>query len=229
MVGLLENDQRTSRKNIIRDDIEKSLSSEQLGAAATLVAQMMTLETDPEEITTWRHVQAGITQKQQSKRVKIALWVAGGVAVLIFIVANQDNRPAPTKAYNPTYTPPTTPTYTPPSNPPTPAPAQRTAPNPVTSVDGSEERPQAGNGLSLSRSNIRYCEFQGVRLEGMRPLINGQAEVTSFNSLIVDWNSRCSHYRYREIDKSAIDFEVTVRRSALEAEGRSIVMKWRNR
>jgi hypothetical protein len=87
-----------------------------------------------------------------------------------------------------------------------------------SSSNQSEDRPPIGTEITFTRANIRYCQFQGVRLEALRPLISSGSG-SAFNRLIDDWNSRCSRYRYRASDKSAVDSEVITHRSALQSEG----------
>ena len=49
-------------------------------------------------------------------------------------------------------------------------------------VDTSEAMPPVGSGLSLSRSNIRYCSYQGIRLEAARSMITTESQRQGFNT-----------------------------------------------
>jgi tetratricopeptide (TPR) repeat protein len=207
IVQMLERDQQASRKVIIETKLEGSLSAGHLAEAETLVGQLLALEQDEEKIAAIKVLQATISQRRRARNIKIGLWVAAGAVVLTFIVANQDNRPS--------YTPP--------------PPAPRSSPSQQTTIDVNEVRPPVGTGLNASRANIRYCQFQDVRLEALRPLIVSQSDVAVFNGLVNDWNSRCARYRYSQSDMSAVQAEVRARRATLEAEGRAIANTWRTR
>jgi hypothetical protein len=87
--------------------------------------------------------------------------------------------------------------------------------------------PAVGSGLALTRSNIRYCTFQRVRIEAARPAFGGVVQQQSFNAAIGDYNARCSDYRYRQSDKDAVDAELPPKRLSLEAEGRALADSWR--
>jgi hypothetical protein len=200
---LLENDERACTKNIIQADLEASLSAGQLSAAAEHVDKLLALEKDSDEQAALQKMRSAIAERRRSKNIKIGFWVAAGAVVLLLVVTNQDNRPS----YSP-------------SSP------QRTVDRP-SQVSLDEDRPPIGSGQTFSRANIRYCQFQGVRLEALRSMVMNNADVSRFNALINDLNARCGQYRYRPSDKSAVDTELVSRRAALEAEGRAIAYTWR--
>jgi hypothetical protein len=112
-----------------------------------------------------------------------------------------------------------------PSDFPGPPARQTSAP---ADAPASEERPAAGIGLEFSRANIRYCTFQQVRLEALGPVTEG-ADLVVFNALVEDWNARCARYRYRPVDKDAVDSEAAGRRALLEVEGRAFMNGWRRK
>jgi peptidoglycan hydrolase-like protein with peptidoglycan-binding domain len=89
---------------------------------------------------------------------------------------------------------------------------------------GEELRPAAGQ--QFAAAHVRYCLFQEVRLEAVRPLTDS-ADLALFNMLVSDWNSRCGRARYSASDKSVVDRELVDRRTVLEVEGRSLLMGWR--
>jgi peptidoglycan hydrolase-like protein with peptidoglycan-binding domain len=91
---------------------------------------------------------------------------------------------------------------------------------------GEELRPTANPKQPFTEANVRYCLFQEVRLEAVRPLTDS-ADLALFNMLVSDWNSRCGRARYSASDKSVVDRELVDRRTVLEVEGRSLLMGWR--
>ena len=91
---------------------------------------------------------------------------------------------------------------------------------------GEESRPTGGPKQQFTQANVRYCLFQEVRLEAVRPLTDS-ADLALFNMLVGDWNSQCGRARYSASDKSVVDRELVDRRTVLEVEGRSLLMGWR--
>tara|TARA_R110002096_G_scaffold175572_4_gene351405 strand:- start:5808 stop:7835 length:2028 start_codon:yes stop_codon:yes gene_type:complete len=102
---------------------------------------------------------------------------------------------------------------------PTPAPAAA----PAAAV---ETRPPVGQGFTLNRSQIRYCVFQGQRLEIIRTLANTNYQIDRFNGLIDDLNARCSNYRYQRGDLSSVRREMQDKATELRADARRIFSSW---
>jgi len=95
-------------------------------------------------------------------------------------------------------------------------------------AQAAEERPSGVGGIEFTRSNMRYCTFQQIRLEALGPITEG-ADLGVFNALVEDWNARCTKYRYRPEDKDAVDAEAGRRRALLEVEGRALMNGWRRK
>ena len=91
---------------------------------------------------------------------------------------------------------------------------------------GEEVRPTSGLKQQFTQANVRYCLFQEIRLEAVRPLTDS-ADLALFNMLVSDWNAQCGRAHYLASDKSAVDSELIDRRTVLEVEGRSLLMGWR--
>jgi hypothetical protein len=153
------------------------------------------LEKDADEVAALQKARAVIAERRRSKNIKVGFWIAAAAVILLIVITNQDNRP--------TYRSSST---------------QTTVDRPTQFSVVDEDRPPIGTGVNFTRANIRYCEFQGIRLEALRSLVSSDNTV-AFNALIDDWNSRCNRYRYRPSDKSAVDAEIGTRRSNLQAEG----------
>lgn len=144
---------------------------------------------------------------------KIISWAFYATIVVLvgwFLIEASNDRPSNRSTYQPSAPRVATPT-------PTPAPA--------TSV-AVETRPPVGQGLTLNRSQIRYCVFQGQRLEAIRTLTTTNYQIDRFNGLIDDFNSRCSSYRYRSGDLSAAEREARENAADLRADARRIVASW---
>jgi hypothetical protein len=218
----LREDQRIIRKNQVEDDLTKSLQAQKWKNAEQLAERLLTLETDEDSLRTVRTIRDNASAKRRAGVRVLWFWgiVIGGP--LIWALANSGGTQPRTSDYR--APPPSYPTTTYPTTTPA-APPRNDA---VVPVDTGETMPPVGTDVALTRSNIRYCSFQRVRLEAARPLIETNPEGQRFQAAISDYNSRCGDYRYRQSDEDAVDAELTGRRIALEAEGRSLAASWRS-
>ena len=60
------------------------------------------------------------------------------------------------------------------------------------------EKPPAGTGNSLSGHQIRWCVREQIRLDAMRGRSASSAKIGYFNTLVDDYNARCSRFKYRK-------------------------------
>jgi hypothetical protein len=84
-----------------------------------------------------------------------------------------------------------------------------------------EELPPTGTGTTLSLNQIRYCLAEDIRIDGARSSVNQHlsTDVSRFNSMVADYNSRCGSFRYRSGTLESVRSEVDARRDRLRAEG----------
>jgi uncharacterized protein len=96
-------------------------------------------------------------------------------------------------------------------------------PGTVPSNSSNEESvPPIGNGLTLDRSQIRYCLSEKIRVEAwQRVNQNSEASVDAFNAAVEDYNARCSNFRYYTTDFESVRSEVEANRAALTQQGLS--------
>jgi hypothetical protein len=219
MIGKLREDLRIVRKNQVEADLGKSLQAQKWSEAEKLVERLLTLETDEETVKTARAIRETVAAKHKSVLRTRWFWAAAAAGVLIWIVANNDDNKSRTTNYRP---PP--PSY----STTTTSPTTTTKNHAFVPVDTSETMPPVGSGLSLPRSNIRYCSYQGIRLEAARAMLATESQRQRFNAGIDDYNSRCSRYRYLQNDKDAVDAELPGKRFSLESEGRSLALSWQS-
>lgn len=100
-------------------------------------------------------------------------------------------------------------------------------PVPVQPVDLKlETKPPFGSGNTLSRDEIRYCIFQGKRMDFLRDLPTTNAQIAKFNEMVGDFNNRCGSYRYMQHDMSVVESEAALRTSAFLAEASTIARSW---
>lgn len=90
-----------------------------------------------------------------------------------------------------------------------------------------ETKPPAGQGLTLNRSQIRYCVFQRQRLETIRELANTNYQIDRFNGLTDDFNARCSDYRSESgVLFYSVQREARDKATELREDARRIVSSW---
>ena len=110
--------------------------------------------------------------------------------------------------------------------------APRAYPSPSTSQQApsrpTEAKPPVGQNLVLSREQIRYCLAEDIRIDGAKSAINNyiDADVDRFNTMVADYNSRCSSFRYHTNNRGRNDLNSAQRdiepfRSQLQSQGRS--------
>ncbi len=96
----------------------------------------------------------------------------------------------------------------------------------TTESIGQEAKPPPGQGRTFNRSQVRYCVFQGERINAIRPHASTEYTINRFNLMIADYNSRCSDYRYRAGELTSIQHEAVRRASELQADARRILDSW---
>ncbi len=182
-----------------------------LGGMAKVVDEMLKYAkgNDRAELV---QLKSRIERKQAGKKVKWLIY--GGIAAVIgfFVISDELDRPTSRTSYQPPTTyQPSTPRQT------------TTSPSSNTSA---ETRPPVGQGLALNRAQVRYCVFQGERLEAMRSLTTTNYQISQFNALIDDYNSRCSNYRYTSGVLSSVRREAQGKTAEFTADARRIVASW---
>jgi hypothetical protein len=93
----------------------------------------------------------------------------------------------------------------------------------------AEVMPAVGGGQQYSRGNVRYCHFQEERLRIMKHEARGAEDIRAFNKLVVDYNSRCSDFFYRDSDVATVSAEISANRQRLAAEAERIMSTWPGR
>lgn len=205
----LEEERAVLHRNWKMAELEKQ--SGNLGAMSKIVDDMLKYAkgNDRSELL---QLKSKIERKQAGKKIKWLIY-AGIAAVIGFIVITDNmDSPASRTSYRPTtaYQPSTTR----PSSP---------SPSPASFA---ESRPPVGQGLVLNRSQVRYCVFQGARLEAMRSMTTTNYQINRFNGLIDDYNARCSNFRYTSGVLSSVRREASSKSAEFAADARRIVASW---
>lgn len=141
---------------------------------------------------------------------KWVLGIAAVFCVLWLIGQSNKNTSLPSTAYSPP-SQSTTPSF---SSPP----AQLQVP-----TRPAESKPPVGQGVTFSYDQIAYCVAEKIRLIGAKSAVdnNSDSDVDQFNSIVADYNSRCSSFRYRKGALESVRSSIEPHRSQLEVEGRS--------
>ncbi|WP_421998065.1 hypothetical protein [Roseovarius confluentis] len=190
---------------------EMEKHSGNLGSMAKTVDEMLEYAKGNDR-TELLQLKSRIDRKQAGKKAKWLIY--GGIAAVIafFVISEELNgRGARNSGVSST-------TYKPPSNNQT-----STTSN---SFASSESQPPVGKGLSLNKPQVRYCVFQGERLDAMRVMVNTDNQIRAFNELIDDFNSRCSNYRYTSGVLSSIRREAQSKTSEFTNDAKRTVGSW---
>ncbi|WP_312165419.1 hypothetical protein [Massilia timonae] len=103
----------------------------------------------------------------------------------------------------------------------TPAPA----PEPVESNPSRpESKPAVAQGAVLNVPEIRWCKRRQIELESIQGILDGerQSEVAAFNSMVEDYNSRCSNFRYRRGNVEQVEREFASESAIIKKEAQSV-------
>lgn len=136
----------------------------------------------------------------------IGLGILGAIVLFIVWAANQSSSSS-------SYSAPSSTDYSSIASEPAPA---EPPPGPTITM------PPVGNGLVLASEQIRYCVYEDRRIKGAEKVVNNynQASVSMFNAMVDDYNSRCSHFQYRQGALTPIQSEADQIQAQLEQEGR---------
>lgn len=203
----LEEERAVLHRNWKMNELEKN--SGNLTAMSQTVEDLLKYARGSERAEL-QQLKTKLDRKRLGKKVKWGIYASIAAIIGFFVIADEMDRPSNRSTYQPAAPRVETPT-------PTPAPATRTA---------VETMPPVGQGLTLNRSQIRYCVFQGQRLDIIRTLTTTDYQIDRFNALIGDFNSRCSSFRYRSGDLSAAEREARENAADLRADARRIVSSW---
>ena len=97
---------------------------------------------------------------------------------------------------------------------------------PPSSPDLAEELPPSGRSLILSTEEVRYCVFQGRRLQFMRSRIKDDGSVQRFNGLVGDFNARCGNFRFLNNALQTATQEADSQQGRLEGQAIRMMAAW---
>lgn len=190
---------------------ELDKQSGNLSAMVKTVDEMLRYATGKDR-TELLQLKSVIERKQAGKKAKWLIY--GGIAAVIgfFVISEELSKPSSRPSYQPAskYQPST----------------QSGGSTTPSSYSSTESKPPVGQGRSLNKSQVRYCVFQGERLDAIRPMATSSYQISRFNRLIDDYNSRCSNYRYTIGVLSSVQREAQGKSSEFATDARRIVASW---
>lgn len=147
---------------------------------------------------------------------KWVLGIAAVIGVLWLIGQSKKNTSSPASSYSPPAQTATS-SYSPPPAKPQ-APSRR-----------AESKPPVGQDLVFSRDQIAYCVAEDIRIEGAKSAVNNysDSDVDRFNTMVADYNSRCSSFRYRKGALEGVRSSIEPYRSQLYSEGQQLLSRYR--
>ena len=169
--------------------------------------------TSPHIPTTTSSGDSRSTGSDNTGKGKIGWIIAGAIVLFIFIInvaqkGKQTEAPAP---------------YAPEPEAAAPAP-EAVAPAPVARVPAkpskpSSEKPPVGRNEVLNVGQIRYCLTEKIRMDAYEGVINNarEDEISRFNVLVNDYNSRCGEFRYYRGDLERAQRDVEASRDSITA------------
>ena len=215
----LEVDRRTIDRNLMWRDLQAARGDPDQVLAK--LAQLLD-GADSEERSSLLSLKAGIEKAKKARTRRRVFWALAAAAFVGFIFYDANNTPQ--KQSRGTTPPSTTATPQVTTQPLQSTPAASAS---TTPIDSREEMPNIGSNNVLNRNQIRYCVFQGERIDLMRWLISTNLQTARFNEVVNDFNRRCSSFRYRDGMLDSVKREIPSKRNELKNQAEDVVASWR--
>ena len=199
------------------DNIETQIEPEK---PKTTPSRVLRQTTSPTTQTHQNSTQSNNTSTPGNSSGLQWLFGVGVVIVILWLVtvSNQNKTPSPSRINSTVQLPPGfVPLEETNSLPPSTAPQKHIKSRPT------EEMPPARRNNVLNIAQLRYCHAEDIRLESAEKAVNlySELDVTKFNMMVNDYNSRCGEFRYRPGTLENARRQVEEYRKEIEAEGRS--------
>ena len=218
----LRDDEATLRRELLWREVSALSEQGRWAAALDRLHALESLAADAAERQKIATVRWQLEDRRNAVIRRRVGWSVAAAVIGAIVLAAVGSSPTPPRAANPPATPN--------------APAQPSFGSPPQAGDhlsdddflGATPRfpvespPPAGSDLLLTSDQIRYCLFQGERLEAFRPVTTTNAQIEQFNHLIDDLNSRCSRYRYLPDNMQAVQRDLGAQKDRLRREGRAL-------
>ena len=154
VVNKLRDNLRTLRRNLKWEELKRV--SGDVPKGISLVSELLE-GADPDERAALLQLKRGLTQKRNTKVGKWAFWGPAAAGFAGFLIYDANKKPSYTPRPSPTAT------FAPSGSSPT------SSPSSSASSQFTERLPAPGTDRVLGRREVRYCIFQGGRLD----IVNG--------------------------------------------------------
>jgi hypothetical protein len=206
VVDKLKDERSVLHKNWKMAEFERQSSN--LGAMVKIIDEMLVYAGSKDKAEL-QQLKSKIQRRQTGKKIKYVIYASIAAFVGYLLISEEFNSPSSRTTYRPTTT----------GGSSLPAP-------PAATNSYQEDMPPIGSGRTLTRNQVRYCVFQGDRLDYIRPLTTTNSHIDRFNLLVDDFNRRCSSFRYTSGVLQAVEREAAARSSILQTEARRVVSSW---
>ncbi|HEX4004721.1 MAG TPA: hypothetical protein VHX60_00970 [Acidobacteriaceae bacterium] len=226
-ISLLQDDLRTVRNNIKWSEIDYFLKTGRRKEALRLIDTLIAEHAPGNDLDQLRglamKLQSEVVYQSRRTKKRALQWVIGIAFVCVCIAIkscsdDQETSSGPVPAQSSI-------SQVDANVPDTPAdiplvPSDQAIPTPD---DGREIKPPIGSGRELSRDELRYCQFQHARITRAQSLSTSNDEIGAVNAAVDDFNARCSSFRYRAEDMTAVKKELSVRASDIDQGARRLL------
>jgi hypothetical protein len=226
-VTILKEDLRTVRNNVRWSKLEYHLKVGQKKQALPLLQALIADQSSGEDLDQFHKLymklQADIVQERRKNKERIWKWVAGIVLLVVWISiksCSSDDHESSLQSPMPTSTGQTEPATIDSQSNPTALAADRST---SSTDEGAETKPPVGVHNALSLGQLRYCQFQHVRIARAQSLSSTHDEIENVNSAVDDFNLRCSRYRYFENDMTTVKSELESKQSQIERDAQALL------
>jgi len=207
-------DLRILKGNQLQARLSNAVNAKDRGTARQVLVELINFSETPSERGQWQNMLDALNKARRGQFIKSGIF---GVIVLVIVIAvfNEESRTGNSTNRSSSSTPSQSSNVQSGTNP--------------SIASRQEIRPTAGTDLILNRDNIRYCLYNSERLDAIDRSFGTESAgvIRQFNAAIDDWNARCSSYRYRQADMTAIRGEVRSKITELRAQGHRMLQNWR--
>lgn len=218
VLSKIDEDLREVRRNVREKETIEDIQANRITPALEGIYELLK---DPKSLDD-RVALTKLKEQLEGKRTgRYFKWGAFAVVGVIILYSSMSGNPSPRTNDGASRRPPTD--Y--------PSRTDYPAPNPPTQTvePAIETKPPLGSANVFSQANIRYCRYQKARFETIEKDLRNNGEISAFNALVEDYNSRCGKFQYRERDLQVVTDEMSTKSEALAAEGRNVLLGWRVR
>ena len=211
VLNKLKEDLRTLRRNLKLEELKRAAGDVSKGIA---LASSLLEGADVDERAALLQIKRGLERKRAATARKRAFWGLAAAALAGFLLY-EFNKPSSSPRPSPTTVAPRSTTQ------------PSLSPDASVSLQFEERIPAAGTDRVFHKSEVRYCIFQGERLDILRNLLSGNQETDRFNNLVSDYNARCSRFRYRQGVLQSVEAEVPGKLAVLRVDAWRLLSSWR--